>query len=226
MNLFLMIILIIAAISVLKIIVLSVVFRDEINSYFDRDPAASGFLQVLLTYSGLHAVIMHRVAHRLLLWKIPFLPRFYSQLARYLTGIEIHPAAKIGKRLFIDHGMGVVIGETAVVGDDVLLYQGVTLGGTGREKGKRHPNIGNNVVVGAGAKILGNITIGDNSYIGANAVVLKDAPANSTVVGVPGRISKQDGKKLDAILDHMHIVDPILQEMEELEKRIERLENK
>ncbi len=226
MNLFLMIILIIAAISVLKIIVLSVVFRDEINSYFDRDPAASGFLQVLLTYSGLHAVIMHRVAHRLLLWKIPFLPRFYSQLARYLTGIEIHPAAKIGKRLFIDHGMGVVIGETAVVGDDVLLYQGVTLGGTGREKGKRHPNIGNNVVVGAGAKILGNITIGDNSYIGANAVVLKDAPANSTVVGVPGRITKQDGKKLDAILDHMHIVDPILQEMEELEKRIERLENK
>ncbi|PIR65446.1 MAG: serine O-acetyltransferase [Candidatus Omnitrophica bacterium CG12_big_fil_rev_8_21_14_0_65_43_15] len=221
-----MIILIIAAISVLKIIVLSVVFRDEINSYFDRDPAASGFLQVLLTYSGLHAVIMHRVAHRLLLWKIPFLPRFYSQLARYLTGIEIHPAAKIGKRLFIDHGMGVVIGETAVVGDDVLLYQGVTLGGTGREKGKRHPNIGNNVVVGAGAKILGNITIGDNSYIGANAVVLKDAPANSTVVGVPGRITKQDGKKLDAILDHMHIVDPILQEMEELEKRIERLENK
>ncbi|OIO80615.1 MAG: serine O-acetyltransferase [Candidatus Omnitrophica bacterium CG1_02_43_210] len=202
------------------------VFRDEINSYFDRDPAASGFLQVLLTYSGLHAVIMHRVAHRLLLWKIPFLPRFYSQLARYLTGIEIHPAAKIGKRLFIDHGMGVVIGETAVVGDDVLLYQGVTLGGTGREKGKRHPNIGNNVVVGAGAKILGNITIGDNSYIGANAVVLKDAPANSTVVGVPGRITKQDGKKLDAILDHMHIVDPILQEMEELEKRIERLENK
>jgi len=226
MNLFLMIILIIAAISVLKIIVLSVVFRDEINSYFDRDPAASGFLQVLLTYSGLHAVIMHRVAHRLLLWKIPFLPRFYSQLARYLTGIEIHPAANIGKRLFIDHGMGVVIGETAVVGDDVLLYQGVTLGGTGREKGKRHPNIGNNVVVGAGAKILGNITIGDNSYIGANAVVLKDAPANSTVVGVPGRITKQDGKKLDAILDHMHIVDPILQEMEELEKRIERLENK
>jgi len=213
MNLFLMIILIIAAISVLKIIVLSVVFRDEINSYFDRDPAASGFLQVLLTYSGLHAVIMHRVAHRLLLWKIPFLPRFYSQLARYLTGIEIHPAAKIGKRLFIDHGMGVVIGETAVVGDDVLLYQGVTLGGTGREKGKRHPNIGNNVVVGAGAKILGNITIGDNSYIGANAVVLKDAPANSTVVGVPGRITKQDGKKLDAILDQMHIGDPILQEM-------------
>jgi serine O-acetyltransferase len=150
----------------------------------------------------------------------------YSQFARHITGIEIHPAAKIGKRLFIDHGMGVVIGETAVVGDDVLLYQGVTLGGTGKEKGKRHPNIGNNVVIGAGAKVLGNIIIGDNSYIGANAVVLKDVPANSTVVGVPGRITRQDGKKIDAILDHIHIVDPILQEIDELKKRIEKLENK
>ena len=226
MNTFLIILLALAAAAVLKIIILSIVFRDDINSYFDRDPAASGFLEVLLTYSGLHAVMMHRFAHRLLLWKVPFLPRFYSQLGRHITGIEIHPGATIGKRLFIDHGMGVVIGETAVVCDDVLLYQGVTLGGTGKEKGKRHPNIGNNVVVGAGARILGNITVGDNSYIGANAVVLKNVPPKSTVVGVPGRITKQDGKKLDAILDHIHIVDPLLQEIEELEKRIERLEKK
>jgi serine O-acetyltransferase len=226
MTTFLVILAVIIGLIILKLIVLSIIFRDEINSYFDRDPAASSFLEVLLTYSGLHAVMMHRVAHRLHSWKVPFLPRMYSQLARHITGIEIHPAAKIGKRLFIDHGMGVVIGETAVVGDDVLLYQGVTLGGTGKEKGKRHPNIGNNVVIGAGAKVLGNITIGDNSYIGANAVVLKDVPANSTVVGVPGRITRQDGKKIDAILDHIHIVDPILQEIDELKKRIEKLENK
>jgi len=226
MNIFLTVLLVIAVIAALKLIILSIVFRDEIKSYFDRDPAASGFLEVLLTYSGLHAVMMYRVAHRLSSWKIPFLPRFYSQLARHITGIEIHPGAIIGKRLFIDHGMGVVIGETAVVGDDVLLYQGVTLGGTGKEKGKRHPNIGNNVVIGAGAKILGNITVGDNTYIGANAVVLKDVPPNSTVVGVPGRITKQDGKKFDAFLDHIHIVDPLLQEIEALEKRIEKLEKK
>jgi serine O-acetyltransferase len=221
---FLIILLAIIAMAILKIIILSVIFRNEINSYFDRDPAASSFLEVLLTYSGLHAVMMYRLAHRMHLWRIPFLPRLYSQLARHITGIEIHPAAKIGKRLFIDHGMGVVIGETTVVGDDVLLYQGVTLGGTGKEKGKRHPNIGNNVVVGAGAKVLGNITIGDNSYIGANAVVLKDVPANSTIVGVPGRITRQDGKKIDAILDHIHIVDPLLQEIDELKKRVEKLE--
>jgi len=226
MNLLLLILLVIIAIAILKIVILSIVFRDEINSYFDRDPAAKSFLEVLLTYSGLHAIIMYRVAHRMLLWNIPFLPRFYSQLARHFTGIEIHPGAKIGKHLFIDHGMGVVIGETAVVGDDVLLYQGVTLGGTGKEKGKRHPNIGNNVVIGAGAKVLGNITIGDNSYVGANAVVLKDIPSNSTVVGVPGRVTKQSGRKIDAFLDHIHIVDPLLQQIEELEKRIEKLEGK
>jgi serine O-acetyltransferase len=143
-----------------------------------------------------------------------------------MTGIEIHPGAKIGKRFFIDHGMGVVIGETSIIGDDVLLYQGVTLGGTGLEKGKRHPTIGNNVVVGGGAKILGNISVGDNSYIGANAVVIKDVPANSTVVGVPGRITKQDGKKIDVSLDHIHVLDPIMQSIEELEKRIEELEKK
>jgi serine O-acetyltransferase len=155
-----------------------------------------------------------------------FIARFISQLGRWFTGIEIHPGAKIGKRFFVDHGMGVVIGETAVVGDDVLLYQGVTLGGTGLEKGKRHPTVGNNVVIGAGAKVLGNITIGDNSYIGSNAVVIKDVPPNSTVVGVPGRITKQDGKKIDISLDHIHVLDPIMQNIEELEKRIQSLEKK
>jgi serine O-acetyltransferase len=155
-----------------------------------------------------------------------FLARWISQIFRWTTGIEIHPGAKIGKSFFIDHGMGVVIGETSIIGDGVLLYQGVTLGGTGLEKGKRHPTVGNNVVIGAGAKILGNISIGDNSYIGANAVVIKDVPPNSTVVGVPGRITKQDGKKIDVSLDHIHILDPIMQTIEELQKRIENLEKK
>jgi serine O-acetyltransferase len=155
-----------------------------------------------------------------------FFARLISQISRQMTGIEIHPGAKIGKGVFIDHGMGVVIGETAIIGDNVLLYQGVTLGGTGLEKGKRHPTIGNNVVIGTGAKVLGDITIGDNSYIGANAVVIKDVPANSTIVGVPGKITKQDGKKIDISLDHIHTLDPIMQAIEELEKRIKDLESK
>lgn len=224
MGIIFAIITIVVIVITLKLIILSILFRDDIGSYFDRDPAASSFFEVLLTYAGLHAVIMHRAAHKFFKWKVPVLPRILSQVARHVTGIEIHPGAEIGKRLFIDHGMGVVIGETSVVGDDVTMYQGVTLGGTGKEKGKRHPNIGDNVVIGTGAKILGNITIGDNSYIGANAVVLKDVPSNSTVVGVPGRITKQSGKKLDEYLDHIHIVDPILQEVDELRKRIEELE--
>jgi len=145
---------------------------------------------------------------------------------RFFTGIEIHPGAQIGRNFFIDHGMGVVVGETSIIGDNVLLYQAGTLGGTGIEKGKRHPTVGNNVVIGAGAKVLGNITIGDNSYIGANAVVIKDVPANSTVVGVPGRITRQEGKKIDISLDHIHILDPIMQSIEELEKKISDLENK
>ena len=155
---------------------------------------------------------------------MPFFPRWISQLGRFFTGIEIHPGAEIGEGFFIDHGMGVVIGETTIIGNNVLLYQGVTLGGTGKERGKRHPTIGNNVVVGAGAKVLGNITIGDNSYIGSNAVVIKDVPANSTVVGVPGRITKQEGKKIDLSLDHIHVLDPILQEIDELKERIKKLE--
>jgi serine O-acetyltransferase len=181
---------------------------------------------VLLLYQGLHALISHRTAHFFYKLHLFFIARLISQVSRHFTGIEIHPGARIGKGFFIDHGMGIVIGETAVVGDGVLLYQGVTLGGTGLEKGKRHPTIGNNVVIGAGAKVLGNINVGDNSYIGSNAVVIKDVPPNSTVVGVPGRITKQDGKKIDVSLDHIHILDPIMQSIEELQKRIENLENK
>jgi len=214
-------------ISVILIIILAaLIFRQEIKSALARDPAAKGFLEVLLLYQGLHALIGYRIAHVFYQLRLFLLARLISQFARYLTGIEIHPGARIGRSFFIDHGMGVVIGETAVIGDNVLLYQGVTLGGTGIEKGKRHPTIGNNVVIGAGAKVLGNINVGDNSYIGANAVVIKDVPANSTVVGVPGRITRQDGKKIDINLDHIHILDPIMQSIEELEKRINKLENK
>jgi len=180
----------------------------------------------LFLYQGLHALISHRLAHFLYRCRLFFLARLISQISRFFTGIEIHPGAKIGRDFFIDHGMGVVIGETAVIGDNVLVYQGVTLGGTGLQKGKRHPTIGNNVVIGAGAKVLGNITIGDNSYIGANAVVIKDVPANSTVVGVPGRITRQDGRKIEVSLDHIHILDPIMQSIEELQVRIKKLEGK
>lgn len=211
---------------ILKIIFISIFFYKEIKAACAKDPAAKGFLEVLLLYQGLHALISYRIAHFFYKAHLTFTARLISQTSRFITGIEIHPGAQVGKGLFIDHGMGVVIGETAIIGDNVLLYQGVTLGGTGLEKGKRHPTIGNNVVIGAGAKILGNITVGDNSYIGANAVVVKDVPPDSTVVGVPGRITKQDGKKMDISLDHIHILDPIMQNIEELEKRIEDLENK
>jgi len=218
--------LIIIGAIILFIAAMTVVLRSEVKAAFDRDPAATNYLEVLLTYSGLHAVMMYRIAHVIRKIKIPFLPRLISQITKFITGIEIHPGAKIGKGLFIDHGMGVIIGETTVIGDNVTLFQGVTLGGTGKERGKRHPNIGNNVVVGTGAKVLGNITIGDNSYVGANAVVIKDVPANSTVVGVPGRITKQDGKKIDGNLDHIHVLDPMKQTLEDLDKRIKQLENK
>ena len=201
-------------------------FRKEIMATFERDPAATNYFEVLLTYSGLHAIIFYRIAHVLRGMNIPFLPKWLSQMGRFFTGIEIHPGAMIGSGLFIDHGMGVVIGETAILGDNVTMYQGVTLGGTGKERGKRHPTVGNNIVIGAGAKVLGNISIGDNTYIGANAVVLRDVPPNSTVVGVPGRITKQDGKKIDIGLDHIHVLDPILQDIDELKNRIESLEKK
>ena len=226
MILCLKIFVILLILSVFKVILISIFFYGEIRQAQKRDPAAKGFLEVLLLYPGLHALIYHRIAHFFYGINLFLLARLVSQFARFTTGIEIHPGAKIGKRFFIDHGMGVVVGETSVVGDDVLLYQGVTLGGTGLEKGKRHPTIGNNVVIGTGAKVLGNITIGDNSYIGANAVVIKDVPPNSTVVGVPGRVTKQNGKKIDISLDHIHTLDPIMQNIEELQKRIEKLEDK
>jgi serine O-acetyltransferase len=208
------------------LIIVLVFFRREVMSAREKDPAAKGYLEIALLYPGLHAIIFYRIAHFLLKLKIPIIPRAISQLARFLTGIEIHPGARIGRGLFIDHGMGVIVGETSIVGDNVLLYQGVTLGGTGKEKGKRHPTIGSNVVIGAGAKVLGDITIGDNSYVGANAVVIKDVPPNSTVVGVPGRITKQDGKKIDFSLDHVHILDPIMESIDELKKKISDLEKK
>lgn len=226
MILCLKILLFLLALAVLKWIVIAMVFREDIRAAQKKDPAARSFMEILLLYEGLHALVAHRIAHFFYKLRLFFLARLISQLGRHITGIEIHPGARIGKRFFIDHGMGVVIGETAIIGDDVLLYQGVTLGGTGLEKGKRHPTIGNNVVIGTGAKVLGNIIVGDNSYIGANAVVIRDVPPNSTVVGVPGRITKQDGKKIDISLDHVHILDPIMQTIEELEKRIKDLESK
>ncbi len=203
-----------------------VLFTDEIRTVKERDPAAKSVLEVLLLYPGLHALVIYRVAHQLWQWKIPIVPRWLSQTARFWTGIELHPGAVIGHNLFIDHGMGVVVGETAIIGNNVLLYQGVTLGGTGKETGKRHPTIGDNVVVGTGAKVLGNIMIGGNSYIGANAVVIRDVPPNSTVVGIPGRVTKQEGRKIDFLLDHAHVGDPVMENMVRLLKRIKHLEEK
>jgi serine O-acetyltransferase len=206
--------------------------REDIASVFDRDPAAKNWFEVLLCYSGLHAVWAHRINHWLWLQGIHTFARFLSQLARFFTGIEIHPGAQIGHRLFIDHGMGVVIGETAIVGDDVTLYQGVTLGGTGKEHGKRHPTVGNNVVIGGGAKVLGNITVGENCRIGAGSVVVRDVPDNSTVVGVPGHIVLQNGKRV-VIVDPKQINDPLSQALnavidrvQELNQRVRQLEGK
>jgi serine O-acetyltransferase len=215
-----------AALFALKVIIVLVLFNEEVKTVQKKDPAARGILEIILLYQGLHALIHYRIANFFYKRDIFLVARLISQVSRFMTGIEIHPGATIGKDFFIDHGMGVVIGETAIIGDNVLLYQGVTLGGTGLEKGKRHPTIGSNVVIGAGAKVLGNITIGDNSYVGANAVVIKDVPANSTIVGVPGRITKQDGKKIELSLDHIQVLDPLMQNIEELEKRIKNLENK
>ena len=226
MILCLKILFVILGLAVLKAILIFLFFRSEIENICHKDPAVKNCVEVLFLYQGLHALIAHRIAHFFYRMHCFFIARVISQVSRGITGIEIHPGARIGKNFFIDHGMGVVIGETAMVGDNVLLYQGVTLGGTGLEKGKRHPTIGNNVVIGGGAKVLGNITVGDNSYVGANAVVIKDVPPNSTVVGVPGRITKQEGKKIEVSLDHIHILDPIMQNIDELEKRIRDLETK
>lgn len=217
--------------------------KEDVDSVFGRDPAARNFFEVLTTYPGVHALLMHRVNHRLWEWGLTWPARFLSTLARWMTGIEIHPGASIGRRFFIDHGMGVVIGETAEIGNDCTLYHGVTLGGTTWEKGKRHPTLGNNVVVGAGAKVLGPITLGDGARVGSNAVVVKDVPAEATVVGIPGHIVRrkdpgpvdhrqamarkigfdaygmtQDmpdplANAINCMLDHMHAMDSKMQEM-------------
>lgn len=192
----------------------------------ERDPAASSTLEIVLTYSGLHALWLYRIAHFLKRLRIPLIPRMISQFGRFLTGIEIHPGAKIGKRFFIDHGMGLVIGETSEIGDNVTLYQGVTLGGTGKEKGKRHPTIGNNVVISAGAKVLGNITIGDNCQVGAGAVLIRSVPANSTVVGVPGRFVVHRGRHIPTSdLHHERLPDPVAEMFRHIERRIDRVEH-
>ena len=204
--------------------------REDVATVLERDPAAKSRLEVFLCYSGLHAVWFYRVNHWF--WNHGFLllARFLSQVARFLTGIEIHPGAKIGRRLFIDHGLGVVIGETAVVGDDVTLYQGVTLGGTGKEHGKRHPTIEDSVVIGGGAKVLGNITVGRNCRIGAGSVVLRNVPEDSTVVGVPGHIIFREGKRV-VITDPKQINDPLSEalaavagEVNKLRERVQKLE--
>jgi serine O-acetyltransferase len=197
--------------------------REQIQTVFRRDPAARGVVEILLCYPGLHAILLHRVAHRLYGARWYTVARIVSQWSRSITGIEIHPGATIGRRFFIDHGMGVVIGETSEIGDDVLLYQGVTLGGTGKDSGKRHPTLGDGVVVGTGAIVLGNIRIGDHVKIGAGSVVVRSVPDHSTVVGVPGRIVKDPEAPWDP-LAHGTLPDPQGQAVEDLLRRVEELE--
>lgn len=197
--------------------------RSDIRTVFENDPAARSRFEVIFTYSGLHAIWGHRVAHWFFKRRWYTVARTIAQVSRFMTGIEIHPGATIGQRLFIDHGMGVVIGETCEIGDDVVIYQGVTLGGTGKEKGKRHPTIGNNVVIASGAKVLGSFSIGDNTSIGANSVVLREVPGNCTVVGIPGRIVKQDGVRIDR-LNHAQLPDPVVDMFRVLQGQIDKLE--
>jgi len=216
----------VSGVVIVKVAINFTFFRRELSAAMERDPAATHPLLVILTYSGFHALEFYRAAHFAHQLKIPLIPRVISQLARFLTGIEIHPGAEIGPGLFIDHGMGVIIGETTEIGENVTLYQQVTLGGTGKEKGKRHPTIGRNVVVGAGAKVLGNISIGDNVLIGANAVVVRDVPNASTVVGVPGRIASREGRRLGGInLDHTHLPDPLTKALQKLQHEIDIIED-
>ncbi|MCE5172628.1 serine O-acetyltransferase [Paenibacillus profundus] len=196
--------------------------QSDVRAVFDNDPAARSRFEVIFTYSGLHAIWAHLIAHWLYRHRWFTVARIISQASRFVTGIEIHPGARIGNRLFIDHGMGVVIGETCEIGDDVVIYQGVTLGGTGKEKGKRHPTIGNNVVISSGAKVLGSFKVGDNSSIGANSVVLREVPPNCTVVGIPGRIVKQDGIRIDR-LNHAQLPDPVIDMLRSLQGEIDVL---
>ena len=197
--------------------------REQIDTIFREDPAAKSVVEILLCYPGFHAILAHRLAHKLYRWRLPLLPRVISQVSRFFTGIEIHPGARIGRRFFIDHGMGVVIGETAEIGDDVLLYQGVTLGGTGNETGKRHPTLGNHVVIGTGAKVLGSIRIGDHVRIGAGSVVVHPVPDYSTVVGVPGHVVRT--RNGEGVLEHGKLPDPEGQALEELTNRVAELES-
>jgi serine O-acetyltransferase len=198
-------------------------WKEDIEVVFEQDPAARTYLEVILTYSGLHAIWAHRVAHAFYKRKFYFIARVISQASRFMTGIEIHPGAKIGRRFFIDHGMGVVIGETCEIGDNVTVFQGVTLGGTGKEKGKRHPTIKDNALIATGAKVLGSITIGENSKIGAGSVVLKEVPPNSTVVGIPGKVVIRDGVRIKKDLNHCDLPDPVADRFQVLETQVELL---
>jgi len=199
--------------------------REDVTTVFDRDPAAKNLLEVLLCYPGLHAVWAHRIAHWFYCRRMYVVARLISHLARFLTGIEIHPGARLGRRVFIDHGMGTVIGETAVVGDDVTMYQGVTLGGTGKEKGKRHPTVEDGVMISAGAKVLGNITVGQGSKIGAGAVVIRPVPPGCTVVGVPGRVVRRQGEPVRTPdLEHGDLPDPVAEALASVLHRLEHLE--
>ncbi|MFD1337158.1 serine O-acetyltransferase [Oceanobacillus iheyensis] len=197
--------------------------KEDMDVVFEQDPAARTYVEVMLTYSGLHAVWSHRVAHWFYNKRLLFIARVISQISRFITGIEIHPGAKIGQRLFIDHGMGVVIGETCEIGNNVTIFQGVTLGGTGKEKGKRHPTLKDNALIATGAKVLGAITIGENSKVGGGSVVLKDVPDNSTVVGVPGQVVVQDGKRVGRDLDHHKLPDPVFDRCAQLQTQIDEL---
>lgn len=199
--------------------------KRDYQAVFERDPAVRNGLEVILCYPGFHAIVLHRLSHALWRRGLRLLARLLSHISRWLTGVEIHPGARIGSGFFIDHGMGVVIGETTEIGDNVTMYQGAVLGGRGIQKGKRHPTIGNNVVIAAGAKVLGSFTVGDHARIGAGAVVLDDVPPHSTVVGVPGRIVRERGRRVDVIdLDHANLPDPIERSFRTMERRIEQLE--
>jgi serine O-acetyltransferase len=199
------------------------ILKEDIDVIFEQDPAARSRIEVVLTYSGLHAIWAHRFAHGFFKRKMFFIARVISQISRFFTGIEIHPGAKIGRRFFIDHGMGVVIGETCEIGNNVTIFQGVTLGGTGKEKGKRHPTIEDDVLIATGAKVLGSITVSKGSKIGAGSVVLRDVPEHSTVVGIPGRVVRRNGKKVHKDLNHQDIGDPVADKFRELEKEIRDL---
>ncbi|NKE07692.1 serine O-acetyltransferase [Mesobacillus selenatarsenatis] len=197
--------------------------KEDIDVVFDQDPSARSALEVVLTYAGLHAIWAHRFAHAFYKRKFYFIARAISQISRFFTGVEIHPGAKIGRRFFIDHGMGVVIGETCEIGDNVTVFQGVTLGGTGKEKGKRHPTVKDNALIATGAKVLGSITIGENSKVGAGSVVLKDVPPNSTVVGIPGKIVIQDGVRVKKDFNHRDLPDPVADRCQEIEMELVKL---